>query len=64
MPRDSAPALQLPLFVQDTVGYSDAFARDEVIRPMLTGERSLRQQGHQTGINYWGQREGRCDRTQ
>jgi leucine-zipper of insertion element IS481 len=53
MPRDSAPALQLHLFVQDTVGYADAIARYEVIRPMLKGERSLRQQSQQTGINYW-----------
>ncbi len=53
MPRDSAPALQLPLFVQDTVGYSDALARYEAIRPILKGKRSLRQQSQQTGMNYW-----------
>jgi transposase InsO family protein len=53
MPRDSAHALQLPLFVQDTVGYSDALARYEAIRPILTGERSLVQQSQQTGMNYW-----------
>jgi transposase len=53
MPRDSAPALQLPLFVQDTVGYSDAIARYEAIRPILKGEQSLRQQSQQTGMNYW-----------
>jgi Homeodomain-like domain/leucine-zipper of insertion element IS481 len=52
-PRDSAPALQLPLFVQDTVGYSDAIARYEAIRPILKGEQSLRQQSQQTGMNYW-----------
>jgi leucine-zipper of insertion element IS481 len=53
MPRDSAHAPQLPLFVHDTVSYPDALARYEAIRPVLTGERSLRQQSHQTGINYW-----------
>jgi hypothetical protein len=53
MPRDSAHAPPLPLFVHDTVSYPDAFARYEAIRPVLTGERSLRQQSHQTGINDW-----------
>ena len=53
MPRDSARVLQLPLFVHDTVGYPDALARYEAIRPVLKGERSLRQQSQQTGINYW-----------
>jgi hypothetical protein len=51
MPRDSAHALQLPLFVRDTVGYPDALIRYEAMRPVLTGERSLRQQSHQTGVN-------------
>jgi hypothetical protein len=46
MPRDSAHAPQLPLFVHDTVGYPDALACDEAIRPVLTSERSLRQQSH------------------
>ena len=53
MPRDSAHALQLPLFVRDTVGYPDALIRYEAIRPVLKGERSLRQQSQQTGVNYW-----------
>jgi transposase InsO family protein len=53
MPRDSARVLQLPLFVHDTVGYPDALARYEAIRPVLKGERSVRQQSQQTGINYW-----------
>jgi transposase len=53
MPRNSARVLQLPLFVHDTVGYPEALARYEAIRPVLKGERSLRQQSHQTGINYW-----------
>jgi hypothetical protein len=35
MPRDSARVLQLPLFVYDTVGYLDAVARYEAIRPVL-----------------------------
>jgi hypothetical protein len=53
MHRDSAHALQLPLFVQDAVGYSDALAHYEAIRPILKSERSLRQQSQQTGMNYW-----------
>ena len=53
MPRDSARAPQLPLFVSDTAASPEAFARYEAIRPVLKGERSLRQQSQQTGINYW-----------
>src|SRR5262245_1229211 len=53
MPRDSAHALQLPLFICDTVGYSEAVARYEAIRPVLKGERSLRQQSQHTVINDW-----------
>jgi transposase len=53
MPRDLAHAPQLPLFVHDTVGYPKALTRYEAIRPVLKGERSLRQQSQQTGINYW-----------
>jgi leucine-zipper of insertion element IS481 len=53
MPRGSAHAPQLPLFVRDTVGYPEALARYEAIRPILKGERSLRQQSHQAGIKYW-----------
>ncbi len=53
MPRDSACALQLPLFIHDTAGYRDAVTRYEAIRPILTGERSLPQQSRVTGINYW-----------
>jgi leucine-zipper of insertion element IS481 len=52
MPRDSAHAPQLPLFVHDPVEYSEALIRYEAIRPVLKGERSLRQQSQQTGINY------------
>jgi hypothetical protein len=53
MPRDSAHAPQLPLFAHDTIGYPEALARYEAIRPVLKGERSLRQQSHQTGVTYW-----------
>jgi transposase InsO family protein len=53
MPRDSAHAPQLPLFVHDIVGYPDALTRYEAIRPVLKGEQSLRQQSQQTGMNYW-----------
>jgi hypothetical protein len=53
MPRDSARALQLPLFVHHTVGYLEALARYETIRPVLKGERSLPQQSQATGMNYW-----------
>jgi hypothetical protein len=53
MARDSARALQLPLFIRDTIGYLDAVARYEAIRPVMKGERSLPQQSRVTGINYW-----------
>jgi hypothetical protein len=53
MPRDSAHAPQLPLFVRDTVEYPEALARYEAIRPILKGERSPWRQSQQTGINYW-----------
>jgi transposase InsO family protein len=53
MSRDSACALQLPLFAHDTAGYQDALARYEAIRPVLKGERSLPQQSRVTGVNYW-----------
>ena len=53
MPRDSTRALQLPLFVRDTVGYLEAIARYEAIRPVLKGESSLPQQSQATGMNYW-----------
>jgi hypothetical protein len=53
MPRNSARAPQLPLFVSDSAESSDALARYEAICPILTGERSLPQQSQQTAINYW-----------
>jgi hypothetical protein len=53
MPRDSACALQLPLFVHDTVEYLEPLARYEATRPILKGERSLPQQSQATGRNYW-----------
>jgi transposase len=53
MPRDSARAPQLPLFVHDPAASPEALARYEAIRPVLRGERSLRQQSQRTGINYW-----------
>jgi transposase len=53
MSRESAHAPELPLFVHDTVGYPEALTRYEAIRPVLKGERSLRQQSRQTGTNYW-----------
>jgi hypothetical protein len=53
MPRDSAHALQLPLFVRDTAVFPEALARYESIRPILKGKRSLRRRRQQTGINDW-----------
>jgi transposase len=53
MPLASASAPQLDLFVSDSAAYEAALARYEALRPVLTGERSLRQQSEHTGINYW-----------
>jgi hypothetical protein len=56
MPRGSAHAPQLPLFISDPVLSPEAlarYARYEALRPVLTGQRSLRQQSHQAGIHYW-----------
>src|SRR5215831_10276309 len=39
--------------ISDSVAYQAALARYEALRPVLTGERSLRQQCEHTGINYW-----------
>jgi hypothetical protein len=44
MPLASARAPQLDLFFSDSVPYQAALARYEAVRPILTGERSLRQQ--------------------
>jgi hypothetical protein len=54
MPRDSARALQLPLFIRDTVGYLDAVARYEAIRPVLKGERSYRRRAAFPGSTIGG----------
>jgi len=53
MPLASASAPQLDLFISDSAAYQAALARYEAVRPVLTGERSLRQQSEHTGINYW-----------
>jgi transposase len=53
MPREAASAPQLPLFVSESPVAEEVLARYEAIRPVLTGQRSLRQQSQQTGINYW-----------
>jgi len=53
MPLASASAPQLDLFVSDSAAYEAALARYEALRPILTGERSLRQQSAHAGINYW-----------
>jgi hypothetical protein len=53
MPREAASAPQLPLFVRESSVAQEVLARDEAIRPVLTGQRSLPQQSQQTGINDW-----------
>jgi len=53
MPREAASAIQLPLFVSESSVAQEVLAHYEAIRPVLTGQRSLRQQSEQAGINYW-----------
>jgi hypothetical protein len=53
MPREAASAPQLPLFVSESSVAQEVLARYEAIRPVLIGQRSLRQQSQQTGLNYW-----------
>jgi hypothetical protein len=53
MPRDSASSPRPHLFVSDTAASPDALARNEAIRPVLKGERSLPQQSQRTRMNYW-----------
>jgi hypothetical protein len=48
-----ASAPQLDLFVSSSAAYEAALARYEALRPVLTGERSLRQQSQHIGVNYW-----------
>jgi hypothetical protein len=43
MPRDSARALQLPLFVSDPAPSPEALTRYETLHPVVTGQWSLRQ---------------------
>ena len=53
MPLASASAPQLDLFVRDSAAYEAALARYEALRPVLTGERSPRQQSQHTNVPYW-----------
>jgi hypothetical protein len=53
MPRASARALQIPLFVSDPAASPEVLSRYEALRPVLTGQWSLRKQSQRTGINYW-----------
>ena len=55
--RNRCPArrpvrLNSPSCVSATAASPEAIARYEAIRPVLKGERSRRQQSHQTGMNY------------
>jgi len=53
MPRDSAHAPPFPLVVHEPAASPQALARYEAIRPVLTGERSLRPQRQRTGRSAW-----------
>jgi hypothetical protein len=52
VPQEAPSAPQLPLFVSESSVAQDVLARYEAIRPVLTGQQSLRQQSQQTGMNY------------
>jgi hypothetical protein len=52
MPTGATPSPQLDLFVRQTPAYQKAFARDDVLRPILQGQSTLVQQRRATGIPY------------
>lgn len=53
MPREAASAPHLPLCVSESSVAQEVLARDEAMRPGLTGQRSLQQQSQQSGSNSW-----------
>jgi hypothetical protein len=58
MPRDSAYAPQLPVFVSDPTASPDTLARYEALPPLLKSERPLRQQSqHKPRQNSLGLRD-------
>jgi hypothetical protein len=50
MPTTALASPQLHLFPGDSPAYQDALARYEILRPVLQGQRTLRQQSHLTGL--------------
>jgi hypothetical protein len=52
MPTGATPSPQLDLFVRQTPAYQKAFARDDVLCPILQGQSTLVQQRRATGIPY------------
>lgn len=52
MPTTALSSPQLHLFPGDSPAYQDVLARDEMLRPILQGQRTLRQQSHLTGLPY------------
>jgi hypothetical protein len=49
-PTTALSSPQLHLFPGDSPAYQDALARDEILRPVLQGQRTLIQQSHLTGL--------------
>jgi transposase InsO family protein len=52
MPTTAFSSPQLHLFPGDSPAYQDALARYETLRPVIQGQRTLRQQSHLTGLPY------------
>ena len=52
MPTTALSSPQLHLFPSDSPAYRDALVRYETLRPVLQGQRTLRQQSHLTGLPY------------
>jgi transposase InsO family protein len=52
MPTTAFSSPQLHLFPSDSPAYRDALVRYETLRPVLQGQRTLRQQSHLTGLPY------------
>ena len=53
MPSDGPTSVQLGLFIEETPAYREALDRYDLIQPLLTKQRTLREQSEATRVSYW-----------
>jgi len=53
MPSDGPTSVQLDLFIEETPAYGEALDRYALIQPLLTKQRTLREQSEATRVSYW-----------